>query len=207
MIKAIAFDMGGVILDLDMDKCKEAFRTKAGMTSIDEYIDTFHQRGFWGDLEAGRIDAEEFFRITLELSAPGTTRQTVYECFREFIHGVPAEKVEFLKEIAQQYPIYLLSNTNPIALEVCQEIFREVGFEPEKIFTGMFLSYRMKLLKPAPRIYRQTIEGIGLPADEILFIDDSLTNVEAARREGMAAEYYEPGTDLRATTLAALQSH
>lgn len=207
MIKAIAFDMGGVILDLDMEKCKEAFRTKAGMTSIDEYIDTFHQRGFWGDLEAGRIDAEEFFRITLELSAPGTTRQTVYECFQEFIHGVPAQKVAFLKEIAQQYPIYMLSNTNPIALDVCRDIFKEIGFEPEELFTGMFLSYRMKLLKPDPEIYRRTIEGIGLPADEILFIDDSLVNVEAARREGITAVYYEPGTDLRATTLAALQSH
>lgn len=206
MIKAIAFDMGGVILDLDMEKCKEAFRTKAGMTSIDEYIDTFHQKGFWGDLEAGRIDAEEFFRITLELSAPGTTRETIYECFKEFIHGVPADKVEFLKEISRQYPIYLLSNTNPLAMEVCRDLFVGIGFYPEEIFTKMFLSFQMKMLKPSPEIYRAAIEGIGLPADEILFIDDSYTNVEAAAGEGMKAVYYEPGSNLRALTLSALRN-
>ena len=198
--------MGGVILDLDMEKCKEAFRTKAGMVSIDEYIDTFHQRGFWGDLEAGRIDADEFIRQSIALSAPGTTVETVMECFREFIEGVRPDKVEFLKELSQSYPLYLLSNTNPIAMQVCKDLFRKADFDPESLFTTMFLSYKMKMLKPSPEIYRAAIEGIGLPPEEIMFIDDSHINVEAASREGITAVYYEPGSDLRAVTLSALQS-
>lgn len=206
MIKAVVFDMGGVLLDLDMEKCKEAFRTKAGMTSIDEYIDTFHQKGFWGDLEAGRIDSGEFIRKSLELSAPGTTRETILDCFREFIHGFPAEKVAFLKELSKEYPLYLLSNTNPVAMEVCEGLFREVDFNPDELFTKKFLSFEMKMLKPSPEIFRKAIEEIGLPAGEILFIDDSRANIEAAAREGLVACYYEPFSDLRATTLAALKS-
>ncbi len=198
--------MGGVILDLDMEKCKEAFRTKAGMTSIDEYIDTFHQRGFWGDLEAGRIGADEFFRRSIALSAPGTTVDTVMDCFREFIEGVSPDKVAFLNELSGSYPLYLLSNTNPVAMQVCKDLFRKVDFDPERIFTGMFLSFEMKMLKPSPEIYRAAIKGIGLPPEEILFIDDSHANVEAACREGITAVYYEPGSDLRAVTLSALRN-
>lgn len=205
MIKAVIFDMGGVLVDLDMEKCKDSFRRRAGMNSIDKYIDTFHQKGFWGDLEAGRIDGEEFIRKSIELSSPGTTREVVMDCFRDFIEGITAEKVAFLKELSKQYPLYLLSNTNPVAMEVCEDLFRKVDFEPEKIFTKMFLSFRMKMMKPSPEIYRKAIEEIGLPAGEILFIDDSRINLDAAAREGLVVCYYEPGTDLRATTLAALK--
>lgn len=204
MIKAVVFDLGGVLLDLDMEKCKEAFREKAGFTTIDQYIDTFHQKGFWGELEGGTIGAEEFIGKCIENSRPGTTKDTVLDCFREFLEGIPAEKVDFLKELSGKYPLYLLSNTNPVAMDICKEIFSDAGFSPEEVFTKQFLSYEMKLMKPSPEIYRKAIEEIAFPADEILFIDDSQTNLEAAAREGIQTLHYIPGTDLRKAVMDRL---
>ena len=81
---------------------------------------------------------------------------------------------------------------------------------PEKTFNKLFLSYQMKLLKPGLEIYRQALrEAIADYADrrngevlnpsEVLFVDDSQANVDAAKAAGMQAVHYIPGTDLRAT--------
>ena len=54
----------------------------------------------------------------------------------------------------------------------------------------------MKLLKPSREIYQEAVARIGLPAGEILFIDDNQTNVQAAREAGLQARLYIPGTKL-----------
>jgi putative hydrolase of the HAD superfamily len=40
------------------------------------------------------------------------------------------------------------------------------------------------------------VRRIGLPAGEILFIDDNEANVEGARAVGLQARLYVPGTDM-----------
>ena len=56
----------------------------------------------------------------------------------------------------------------------------------------------MKLLNPSAQIYEEAVARIGLPAGEILFIDDNDTNVQAARKVGLQARVYVPGTRLSA---------
>ena len=63
--KAIIFDMGGVLVDLDMDGCRNAFKALLGYYRIDELLDPCHQKGIIGDLEEGMITPEEFRNIVL----------------------------------------------------------------------------------------------------------------------------------------------
>ena len=42
MIKAVVFDMGGVMLLLDSQRSIEAFKQKAGFNDIEEYLNVFH---------------------------------------------------------------------------------------------------------------------------------------------------------------------
>ena len=51
MIKAIFFDMGGVLLPLHLDKCIEAYHNIAGFKDVDKYLDPCHQRGIFLDME------------------------------------------------------------------------------------------------------------------------------------------------------------
>ncbi|MBQ1751026.1 MAG: HAD-IA family hydrolase, partial [Bacteroidales bacterium] len=44
----------------------------------------------------------------------------------------------------------------------------------------------------------EAIRRTGRKPEEILFVDDSLSNVEAAKKAGMNADLYIPGHDLRA---------
>lgn len=68
--KAIIFDMGGVLVDLDMDGCRNAFKSLLGYHKIDELLDPCHQKGIIGELEEGMLTADEFRSIVLSESAP-----------------------------------------------------------------------------------------------------------------------------------------
>ena len=68
----------------------------------------------------------------------------------------------------------------------------------DKVFKECFLSYEMKALKPSYAFYRSVVERIGLPAGQMVFIDDSQKNVDGSIEAGLPAVYYEPGSDLSA---------
>ena len=54
----------------------------------------------------------------------------------------------------------------------------------------------MKMLKPGQEIFREAIRRTGFAPAEILFIDDSPRNVEAAAAAGMRSALYVQGEDL-----------
>ncbi|MEI3341046.1 MAG: hypothetical protein V8R52_01645 [Coprobacter fastidiosus] len=58
-IKTIIFDLGGVLMDLDKQKCIEAFED-LGFSDITEYLGEYEQKGMFMDLEDGTISATEF---------------------------------------------------------------------------------------------------------------------------------------------------
>ena len=198
MTKAIVFDIGGVLVGLDLGRCIHAFQEILGYDRITSLLDPYHQKGIYGDMEGGLISADDFHRLVLAESRPGCTPADVDRCMGALITGMAPDTVRTVKDMAKRYPLYLLSNNNPIAMGIINGMFRDNGIEPSTTFKSQFLSYEMRLLKPSQAIYQATIKGIALPAEEILFIDDNETNVLAAREAGMQARLYIPGTPLSA---------
>ena len=197
-IKAIIFDMGGVIVDLDIEDCKRAFKEYLGYYRIDELIDPCHQKGIYGDLEEGKISGDEFRRIVLQDSGPGALAENVDKAMWHILTGISPYKVEMLKRLSESYDLYLLSNNNPVCLPRAKAIFEDAGIPLEKIFRKCFYSFEMKALKPSETFYKAVVREIGIPAEQMFFIDDSQKNVDGAIAAGLPAVYYEPGTDLEA---------
>ena len=198
MIKALIFDMGGVLVDLDIEDCKKVFKEKLGYHDIDQIIDACHQKGIYGDLEEGTLSADEFREIVLAGSRPGASADEVDEAMSHILVGIEPSKVQLLKDLSEKYDLYMLSNNNAICLPFSSKMFDDAGIPLKDIFIKCFFSFEMKALKPSKAFYQAVVQEIGLPAEHMLFIDDSQRNVDGSIEAGLPAVYYEPGTDLSA---------
>lgn len=205
-MKALIFDMGGVLIDLDMEECKRAFREELGFEEIDEILDSCHQKGVIGDMEEGKVSADQFRQYVIERSNEGVTGEYVDRALCKILSKIEPYKIDMLRDLSQKYEIYMLSNNNPIASKRASEMFAQAGFTMEEDFRKCFMSYQMKMLKPSEEFYKAVIADIGLPAEEMLFIDDSKANVEAAVNAGLPAVWYELGSDLRKVVTESLCS-
>ena len=78
----------------------------------------------------------------------------------------------------------------------CHDALEEVGIDWRHVFKDEFISCYMKMLKPSAEIFNEAVRRIGLPADEIMFIDDSQSNIDGAAAVGIRAVFYSPEDNL-----------
>jgi putative hydrolase of the HAD superfamily len=105
--------------------------------------------------------------------------------------------VALLRQIrAEGTQVGLLSNnTSALRRDLARHHISDL-FEP------IINSAEVEVVKPSPMIYRIAIDRMGAVPDEVIFVDDKLTNVLAARYVGVRAEQFvgiEPFTELLMT--------
>lgn len=205
MIKAILLDMGGVIINLDISRSIRAYKEDLGFRAIEDFLDPCHQKGFIGQLEGGEITPAEFFEKVKQYCDPGVTDEQITSCQSALLLDIDPSKAVYLRALSERYPLFMLSNNNRIVFPRCCEIFAEAGIPVEEIFKELYLSCDMKLLKPGREIYEQAVSRTGYAANELLFIDDSKDNVEAARSVGINAALYRQGEDLETLIESEIQ--
>lgn len=205
MRKCVIFDMGGVLIDLDVDACKAAFREGLGYTHADTIIDACHQKGIVGDLEEGSLEPDEFRRLVLAASRPDAVAEDVDRAFWKILVRIQPYKAELLRKMADKYDLYMLSNNNPICLPRSAAMFAEAGVPLDVVFRKCFMSFEMNALKPSEKFYKAVLVQIDEPAENLLFIDDSQANVDGAVAAGLPAVYYQPGSDLSALLAEVLE--
>ena len=198
MVKAIVFDLGGVLIDLSFENCVRAFVDILGFERIYELLDLSHQKGIYGDMEAGLVTADEFRAEVLRGSRPGAVPADVDRCMAALLTGMDPAKVPLLERLAEKYAVYGLTNNNEISVARMHEIYEENGLDWQRVFRKEFISCRMKLMKPSREIFDAAAAEIGFPPEEILFVDDSQTNVDGAIAAGWQSVLYVQGTDLGA---------
>lgn len=82
--------------------------------------------------------------------------------------------------------IALLSNSGP---DVMARVRAERPLEA--CFHAVVVSCEVGLAKPDPRIYQLTLERLGLPAHQVLFVDDRADNVAGAGQIGLQTLQFE----------------
>ncbi len=180
-IKYVVFDVGGVLVEL-VGANKFIEWTKNQYKHEYEFYEAWIRSPAVRQFERGHC-TKEFFVDTVieEMQLPVSAVQFTEE-FQSWPNGLLDGIADLLKQVKTKLPIACLSNTN----ELHWPNQKDADFL-NTIFDQMFLSYQMGMVKPDQEIYAAMIEQIGLPASQILFLDDNKINVEGAAKAGLVA--------------------
>lgn len=192
-IKNIIFDLGGVILNIDLRKTQDAF-TALGVKNIDEVFRMGHIESFFKSYETGAIDDAEFIASVQKLAGIQLAPEIVIEAWNALLMDFPQERINFLKKIKGRYRLFLLSNTSALHHTRFHEMFKqEFGGSLDDLFDKAYYSHIIKLHKPDTASYKLITDENRLDPGETLFIDDSIANVEGAERAGLKGMHLAPG--------------
>ena len=148
---------------------------------------------FRHDYDAGLIDAEQYWRLIGDGLGIEIDWRVALKADNDSWEGVHEDMVELARELhAAGVPIALLSN-EPRELTALTRARREwiALFDPV-VFSG-----EVGLAKPDPAIFdlaldrMRAVVGGDLQAADVLFTDDSLVNIEAARELGFGTHLFE----------------
>ena len=186
-IKKIAFDFGGVIIRQNQQQAVERFK-QIGLLDAEERLGAYTQQGIFGELEEGKITAEDFrWQLSLLIGRAVTIEDCSY-AWRGYCDGLPQRNLEALQRLRREgYGLSILSNTNPFMMGwALSQDFDGNGHSLADYVDALYLSYQMKVMKPSAEIFRRVLEAEGVRPEELLFVDDSSHNISAAQELGIA---------------------
>lgn len=196
MIKNIIFDLGGVIMTLSHPGGVKRFK-ELGVADAEKQLDPYTQTGIFGDLEGGRITAEEFRLALSKMVGREVTFEECKYCWLGYRADLPKRNLDVLKKLRREgYRLILLSNTNPFMMDWAESgEFDGEGNSIHHYFDALYMSYRVIAMKPSEYFFRYVLENEGIKPEETLFLDDGPRNVAMASDMGIHTFCPENGSD------------
>lgn len=185
-IKNIIFDLGGVILDLDVDKTYHQFSKLSGMPVAQLKMEAAGV-SFFNAYEQGSISDESFREELSSFLRSNVSDLQIDEAWNAMLGTLPLARVDLLRKIRDKFRIFLLSNTNTIHLQCFTKIADDaLGFSSwNDLFERAYYSHLVKMRKPDAAIYSHVLNDNNLLARETLFLDDNLSNLQGAASIGI----------------------
>ncbi len=178
-IRAVIFDMGGVILRTEDQSGRRKWEKRFGMEPGKIADLVFGSDVAWAATIGEQPEAAvwKYAGHALKLSDA-----ELDEFQRDFWSGdrVDMELVQFLRRLHPRVKVGILSNAWDGARAV---ITGRYGLGD--VADTLVFSAEERMAKPDPRIYRLAAERLGIRPEEAIFVDDVLENVEVARSVGM----------------------
>ena len=181
MYKSIIFDVGGVMIDFDP---KEYLVDRLCNAEMEEKVyDLTFGSEEWKKLDAGLVSRFEGNHSMLEKARAAGCEFEVQGVLDDWTHILPPrhKMQELVRRLKNHgYCVYYLTNMPQDIFELLEQ---RGTFER---FDGGVASCEVHINKPDPRIYQALLDKYSLTADECVFIDDNLANVQAAFSMGFA---------------------
>lgn len=185
-IKNIIFDLGGVLVGLDPQRCINAFE-QIGAKSVAEYVRNHRTEDLFYDTEVGNISTRTFCHEVRRLCGIKVHDEDIIWAWNRLLTEISDQKkLRLLEWRDKGLRLFLLSNTNEIHWNYCaEELFPYQRWVAEDYFEQIYLSYELHKIKPQHDIFKAVLDDAGLQANQTLFIDDSKDNCRAAEELGL----------------------
>ena len=194
--KTLIFDLGGVLIDLHIERSFAALVALGADASLLTEKDCLINR-YMMQYDRGDITTDEMFdyiasQLPVEQCNDGL-RERIAEVWNMMLGEYAPYKFRRLQELRKQgYRVVMLSNTNDGHWDEIERLFIQTMGEPlSDFFDAFYLSYRMHRRKPEPEVFLELLAAEGVAAADCLFFDDSAENCEAARGVGIEAVLME----------------
>lgn len=178
-ISAVLFDIGGVLIELD--GLPSLARLLNSQKSHDEIYKNWMSSPSVIAHETGKLSADEFAVEVVKDLQINLSPDAFMQNFATWIVGTFPTTFDLLDAIPSHIPLAALSNTS-----AAHWIHVEATGLTEKL-DHLFLSHQIGHLKPNHHAFQAAIDGLQLPAEEVIFFDDNIDNVHAASAFGLKA--------------------
>lgn len=184
-LKNLIFDLGGVIINLDTSLTIKAFAELTD-NKVDEIIRFSEQEPAFHLYEKGQISDNDFRTAIRKLTAKELADVDIDNAWNAMILDLPIERIELLRQLKNNYNLYLLSNTNTIHMECVNDVRSSANVEPfDQLFHYDYYSHLMGKRKPDLEIFEQVVDENNLNTEETLFLDDNYDNINGASKLGI----------------------
>jgi putative hydrolase of the HAD superfamily len=184
-IHVVLFDIGGVIV-----KWKEEWLYKdvAKKFGLSEVLLVNEGKKELSNLRLGKISEPEMWqRIGAKINSEELSNikeSLIHDIFKSRI-SVDESIFAIIKQLQKKnIKIGILSNTTLVTHTIVEELI-DMSY-----FNYQFLSYRIGWEKPDEKIFKYVTEQLPYSKKEILFIDDKISNVNAAKEFGIKAIHF-----------------
>ena len=192
MIKAIIFDLGGVLVDWNPKYLyKKIFKDEVEMQ---QFLDTICTNDWNEEQDGGCTLKDGTDLLVNKFPEHEVNIRAYYGRWVEMLNGPIEGTVEIFKQLKKsgKYKIYALTNWSAETFPIAQQKYDFLNW-----FDGIVVSGTEKMRKPDPAFFQILLDRYNLKVDDVLFIDDNLRNVNAAREMGVDSIQFISSEELR----------
>lgn len=181
--KAVVFDLGGVLVEVDSEKALRELRRHRRAGSLTPSLAGLHS--IVCAFESGELATQAFYEAVCGHEKLSVDLAQFCEVYCNIFS--PAEEMIAVHAavLRARLPTYIFSNTSELHFSYIRDRYPFTAR-----FDCCFLSYQLGCMKPDPRAYAAVEEAIGCRGTAIAYIDDRAENVAAAVDRGWLAIHH-----------------
>lgn len=193
----ILLDLGGVLINLDYHATVSAFNELSNQPFSLTYSQAT-QETLFDRYETGQISSQHFINKLKDHLFPSVTPNQVVAAWNAMILDFNTESLDTLIELSATKRLFLLSNTNELHMQKVHRKLAEVSDKKmDDLFEKIYLSHEINLRKPNADVFQYILDDLNIPAEKVLFIDDSEQHIKGANSIGIHAILHPQNSSIK----------
>ncbi len=184
-ISTLIFDLGGVIINLDLER---AFLEISGFMGVDPFDlkQAYVKYPFLREYELGHIDTVTFRKEFRKMLRADLEDKHLDELWNSMLRDLPQERIKWIMNLKKNFQVVLLSNTNELhIIETNSKLSGKSPSSLEDLFDRVYYSFKIHKRKPDRETFEYVLNDLNIIPGECMLYDDAPDNIDTAATIGM----------------------